>query len=133
MDKLNITDTILDKLGFSEYWDENGTWGGRTLTFSNGTRFRIVEQIEMEDEHEGYGAMSNSEPRYIANHFYFVGWFAIPKTEAKHYELYFLHELYKCIESEYPDCLAEFIAKCKEQNMKPYIDEYLKERGINEA
>jgi hypothetical protein len=68
--KLNITDTILDKLGFSEYQDEHGTWGGRTLTFSDGTRFRII-----------------------------------------------------------PD---EFVAKCKDVNMKPYIDAYLTERGQNE-
>ena len=50
MKRLNITDKILDKLGFSEYWDEHCTWGGRTLTFSNGTRFRIIEQEEMDDD-----------------------------------------------------------------------------------
>jgi hypothetical protein len=86
----------------------------------------------MDDEHEGYGAMSNSEPRYIANHFYFAGWFAMPKSDARHYDLFFLHEMYECIEKEYPDCLDEFIAKCKELNMKPYIDEYLAVRGENE-
>jgi len=133
MRKLNITDTILDKLGFSEYWDEHGTWGGRTLTFSNGTRFRIIEQEEMDDEHEGYGALSGSEATYVANHFYFAGFFAIPKIDANHYDLFFLHEMYECIEKEYPDCLEEFTAKCKGLNMKPYIHYYLTERGQNEA
>lgn len=103
MRKLNITDTILDKLGFSEYWDEHGTWGGRTLTFSNGTKFRIIEQEEMDDEHDGYGVLSGIESTYVANHFYFAGWFAIPKTDAGHYDLFFLHEMYECIEKEYPD------------------------------
>ena len=50
-------DKVLDKLGFSEYWDENGTWGGRTLTFKNGIRFRIIEQGEMDDDTEGYPSM----------------------------------------------------------------------------
>ena len=133
MRKLIITDTILDKLGFSEYWDEHGTWGGRTLTFSDGTRFRIIEQEEMDDEHEGYGALSGSEATYVANHFYFAGFFAIPKIDVGHYDLFFLHEMYECIEKEYPDYIDEFVAKCKDVNMKPYIDEYLTERGQNEA
>lgn len=128
MFKLNITQGVLDKLGFSEYWDENGTWGGRTLTFSNGTRFRIIEQLEMEDENEGYGALSGSQPKYIANYFYFVGWFALPPTKAKSYDLFFLHEMYECIEKEYPDCVDEFVDICKKANMKPYIDSYLEER-----
>ena len=125
MRRLNITGSVLDKLGFSEYWDEHGTWGGRTLTFSNEKRFRIIEQEEMEDENEGYGAMSNSKPTYTANYFYFVGWFAIPKTEARHYNLFFLHEMYECIEKEYPECLDEFVSKCETGNMKTYIEDYL--------
>lgn len=124
MRKLNITDTVLDRLGFSEYWDEDGTWGGRTLTFSNGTKFRIIERDEVDDIYDGYGALSNDEPTYIANHFYFAGFFAIPKKKC-YYDLYFLHQMYECIEEEYPECLDEFINKCKEVNMKPYIDEYL--------
>jgi hypothetical protein len=126
---LNITDRILDKLGFSEYWDEHGTWGGRTLIFDNGTRFRIVEQSEMDDMYEGYAAMSHNEPIYVSNHFYFAGWFANPrKMDTTHYDLFFLHQLYECIEKEYPDCLGEFTAKCKELNMYPYIRDYLAER-----
>ena len=121
MMKLNITETILDKLGFSEYWDEHGTWGGRTLKFGNGTMFRIIEQEEMDDLHDGYG----SKPLYVANHYCFSGWFAIPKIDYMTYNLFFLHEMYECIKKFYPDCLEEFVAKCKELNMKPYIDEYL--------
>lgn len=87
----------------------------------------------MDDEYEGYGALCGSKAIYIANHFYFAGWFAIPKTDARYYDLFFLHEMYECIEKEYPDCIDEFIAKCKDVNMKHYIDEYLTERGLNEA
>lgn len=113
MDKLNITETLLDELGFSEYWDEHGTWGGRTLTFENGTRFRIIEQEEMDDDTEGYG----SNGRYIAHHFYFSGWFAIPKIEAATHDLFFLHEMFECIELNYPDCLPEFTKKCQSLKM----------------
>jgi hypothetical protein len=128
MSKLLITDTILDKLGFSEYWDEHGTWGGRTLAFNNGVRFRIIEQEEMDDDTEGYASFG----RYIAHHYYFAGWFAIPKIDSPNYDLFFLHEMYECIEKEYPDCIGEFVAKCKDLNMKPYIDDYLTERKENE-
>ena len=119
--KLNITSTILDKLGFSEYWDEHGTWGGRTLTFGNGTMFRIVEQCEMDDDEEGYG-----NGKYVANHYYFSGWFAIPNKDAScHYDLFFIDEMCYCIEKEYPECLSEFINKCKKLNMEYYLPEHL--------
>jgi hypothetical protein len=121
--KLNITSEVLDKLGFSEYWDEDGTWGGRTLKF-NTQQFRIAEQEETDDDTSGYGI----DPTYIANHYYFVGWFAVPKIEANHYNLFFLHEMYECIEKEYPDCLEEFHTKCIILNMGRYLHEYLIER-----
>lgn len=127
MRKLNITDEVLDHLGFSEYWNKVGNWGYRTLTFSNGTIFRIVEQDEMEDEYLGYSFLAGGEPTYVAKHFYYRGNFALPEKDwSKYYELFFLHEIYECIKNEYPECTDEFIQKCKEVNMKPYIDEYLK-------
>ena len=119
MRKLNLTDRILDKLGFSEYWDENGTWGGRTLAFKNGVKFRIIEQEEMDDDTEGYG-----DGMYIAQHFYFAGWFAWEKIDGE-CDLFFLHEMYECIEKYYPTCLEEFIEKCKSLKMKIYIDDFL--------
>lgn len=114
MNKLNITSQVLDNLGFSEYLDEHCTWGGRTLTFSNGTKFRIIEQCENEDD---------------SDYFYFVGWFAIPKSDAKYYDLFFLHEMYVCIEECYPNCLEEFINKCDNLKMKSYITDFINERG----
>ena len=127
MSRLPITDTMLNKLGFSEYWDEHGTWGGKTLTFNNGVRFRIIEQKEMDDDTEGYASFG----RYIAHHYYFAGWFAIPEIEGDA-ELFFLHEMYECIEKYYPTCLEEFVEKCKALKMQVYIDEYLSERGVKQ-
>lgn len=121
MKRLNITDKILDKLGFSEYWDEHGTWGGRTLTFSDGTKFRIIDQQEMDDSTEGYG-----EGEYVAQYFYFSGWFAIPNIDSPYFDLFFIHEMYECIKTCYPQCLDEFVSKCKELNMGSYIDQYIK-------
>ena len=126
MKRLNITDKILDKLGFSEYWDEHCTWGGRTLTFSNGTMFRIIEQEEMDDDSEGY----SSDGCYVAAHFYFADWFAITETDKGIFDLFFLHEMYECIEKCYPDCIDEFVSKCKELKMGSYIDDFLKERTL---
>ena len=130
MRKLNLTDTIIDKLGFSEYSDENGTWGGRTLTFKNGVRFRIIDQEEMDDDTDGY-----SNGMYIAQHFYFAGWFAYEKIVDEHnlffvceHDLFFLHEMYECIEKYYPTCLEEFVEKCNDLKMKIYIDDFLLSR-----
>lgn len=126
MKRLNITDDVLDRLGFSEYCDEDATWGGRTLTFTDGTMFRIAEQEEV-NPIDGDALIG----RYVSHHFYFTGWFAIPKTDARHYDLFFLHEMYECIENEYPFCLDEFVNICSKCIMQVYIEEYLSERKIN--
>ena len=128
MDKLNITTTVLDKLGFSEYWDENGDWGGRTLTFTNGARFRIIEQEEKDDEMDGYGY---GKSKYIAHHFYFAEWFAIPKMEGlRSHDLFFLHDMYECLLANYPQCIDEFYRICDDNNMAIYIDSYLKQTNL---
>lgn len=54
---MRITDKLLDVLGFSEYWDNHGTSGCRTLTICKDKYLRIVEVDETEDQNEGYGAM----------------------------------------------------------------------------
>lgn len=126
MKRLNLTDTILDKLGFSEYWDEHGTWGGRTLTFKNGVNFRIIDYDETDDDTDGYG-----DGAYVAQHFYFTGWFATPKIDGDS-DLFFLHEMYECVEKYYPTCLEEFVEKCNRLKMKVYIDDYLLWRCKNQ-
>lgn len=110
--KLNITKDVLDRLGFSEYWDEHGTWGGRTLTFSNGTKFRIIEQLQHDDDPD----------IYVGDHYYFTGWFATPKSDEGHYDLFFLHEMYNCIKEVYPDCLNEFLQLCHDAKMSVYLE-----------
>lgn len=126
MERLNITEKVLDKLGFSEYWDEHGTWGGRTLTFADGTDFRIMELEEMEDDSEGY----ESDGRYVAHRYKFAGNFAIPPLEgdSAYMDLFFLHEMYECIEANYPAYLPEFTSKCVGVRMGSYIDEFLSYR-----
>ena len=119
--KLNITKTILDKLGFTEYWDEDCYWGTRTLIFKNGTTFRIAVFNESNDNSDGY----SQNGRYIAKHYSFGGWIALPVKKARDYDLFFLHEMYCCIKNEYPECLEEFVSKCKMLKMQVYIDDYL--------
>jgi len=101
-----ITDNILDKLGFSEYWDEHCNWGGRTLTFSDGTRFRIIDHEKEDDDGNSLGD----------NYFYFTGRFAIPKIDAAHFDLDYLYQMKDCISQCYPHCLTEFENKI--QNLK---------------
>ena len=99
MEKIEINGDTLDKLGFSEYWDEHGTWGGRTLTFKNGVRFRIIVQ----DDTDEYGYDLGTES------FYFAPWFAIPKKESVD-NFYFetVADMKECIRLEYPECLELF-------------------------
>lgn len=124
MDRLLITSIVLDKLGFSEYCDEDGDWGGRTLTFQNGIQFRIMEQCEIDDDTYGYG-----DGKYISHHYCFGGFFAWPKIEGNiHHDLFFIHEMYECLEKHYPSCLEEFIFKLKALKMYTYIEQFLKER-----
>lgn len=127
--RLNITDTVLDRLGFSDYWDEDATWGGRTLLFLNGTRFRIISVGETNDDTEGY----DINGVYVAAHFSFADWFALPRIDKGSFDLFFLHEMYECLEVCYPDCLEEFVSKCKTLKMGIYIEEFLKERNTNQS
>jgi len=118
-DKLNITDGVLDALGFSDYWDEDGDWGSRILDFENGTRFRIAEMCESDDK----------EGLYVAQCFWFSDWYAIPTLLLEgqgHTDLFFLHEMYECIAKLYPKCLPEFTCRCNKVKMISYIEEYLK-------
>lgn len=115
--RLNITDKVLDKLGFGPYQDGSGDWGTRTLVFNNDVRFEIRELDEKDDDMDGYGGMAGIEGKYCASHFEFDG-----------HELFFLHQMYECIEKYFPSCLDEFVEKCDEMNMKPYIDDFLDHR-----
>ena len=123
IDKLPITSSVLDKLGFTEYDDENGNWGGRSIYFKTGDRIRIGETLETDDEEEGYG----SNPRYIAHHFWFSEWYNHnddSRNKVKDYELHFLHDLYELINIKHPECIPEFLERCYKANMKHYIEEY---------
>ena len=73
----------------------------------------------MDDDTEGYG-----NGIYIAHHFSFDGSFALPQIEGDH-DLFFLHEMYECIQKYYPDCLPEFVEKCDKLKMKPYLESYI--------
>ena len=116
--KLNITDDVLDRLGFSAYWDENGSDGTRSLLFSNNVRFTITEQCQMDDGNEGFG----SDPIYVSNHFaYKTLYLHDDCLKHKEIELYFLHDILNVIKRYYKECKIEFINICKKANMGAYI------------
>lgn len=118
MNKLPLTEDVLNRLGFSEYWDENCTWGGRTIKFSNGDTLRIIQYLVDEDDNYGYGG-----GKYQGEYYSYAGWFDIPKREHKyHGELFFLHELYDLILTVIPNSIDEFINRCKEHKMNYYLN-----------
>ena len=117
MSKLNITDDVLDKLGFGEYMDGTGDYGTRTLVFKNGQAFRIVEQDQKDDDTDGHWTGGI----YLSNKWYFSGSFAIPEIKTKDSDLYFIHEMYNCINQNYPECTEEFYENCKKVKMEKYL------------
>jgi hypothetical protein len=117
LDKLKLTDGVLDTLGFSEYHDSSGDFGTRQLNFSNGQILRIVDLDEKEDDSDGYWYGG----KYQAQHFYFSDTFAIPKNHGQYFDLYFLDDLFNCVKTNYPDSIDEFKELCEAKLMSSYL------------
>jgi len=94
---IKITDDILDILGFTEYWDENGSWGGRILKFKDGQWFQIIQSSE-----DDFGK------EYKEDKYSFAGWFANPKIDCGSYDLETIGDMTNCILEQYPNYLKEF-------------------------
>ncbi len=125
--ELLLTDRVLDRLGFSEYWDEHCTWGGRTITFGDkDVLIRVVDQEEMDDDTEG----NWFDGSHISNHYSYSGWFDIGGNKDDYSDLYFLHQLYEVVKFKCPQYLDEFKERCFKNNMKAYIESY--EKYLNE-
>jgi hypothetical protein len=123
--KLLLTDEVLDVLGFSPYWDEHCVWGIRSLNFENNTHLTLADYEEMFDDTEG----NWHEGTYIAHHFsFYPSKSKLEVNESIDYwgDTFFLHELYDIIEFYYPSQLINFISNCKKNNMKIYIEQYIK-------
>lgn len=108
-----ITDKVLDKLGFSEYWDEDGDWGGRTLIFESGDRLRIIDFGEKDLDDDGH----TSHGKYSPQHYSFNDFFAIPKLSNYTRELLVLSDLKQVVKDCYPKSYDEFIKKCTSLKM----------------
>lgn len=113
--KLNITDGVLDAIGFTDYWDEHCTWGTRRLVFKDLNVFEIIENCEQTCCDNGY-----DEGYYISNHWLFLD------DNYETHELYFLHQMYNIIKKYYPDNIDEFIEKCEKVRMRIYLKNIIK-------
>ena len=127
--ELRITSSVLDKLGFTEYWSGCGEFGERIFGIredpsnENGIYinwYRIVEYDELDyGADAGYGG----EP-----YMYQSQYWSSPFNAKVHRNIYFLHDLYEDISDNAPEVLEIFLEKSKEKgvNMYPYIQSYLK-------
>lgn len=110
---MRITDKLLDVLGFSEYWDNNGQSGCRTLTLPSGKRIRIVDVDETDDIMYGYG-----DPQYHSQYYYWGQTFAVNKVNLPPKDLVMLKDLYDLIKDIHGDeALHEFVQLLKDKNM----------------
>jgi hypothetical protein len=113
--KLKLDDFILERLGFSGYRDGAGDYGTRRLHLID-TTYEMVEYDDMDDLNDGY-----FEPPTYRSSYYIAGF----NEKDTNQRLDFLHELYQAVLnncSDY-DC-EEFVKRCKDNNMLPYIDKY---------
>jgi hypothetical protein len=119
--ELILTDRILDKLGFTEYWAGSGDYGERCFGIKKNENqfehvpYRIVEIDEKDDDCDGYCETRN----YVAQYY------QSPFRAKVHRSIYFLHDLYDDIQDNAPHVLEFFVQKCKENNMYPFIESYL--------
>lgn len=118
--RLPLTCAVLDKLGFEEYWDENCTWGGRSLYFKDGTYIRIMDIEENDDINEGYG-----DTIYMSDHYYYTAWFDNNEDRSIGMDLFFIDDLYDVISVFHKEHIDEFLELCKRENIIFYINEYL--------
>ncbi len=107
--KIELTDDVLEKLGFTEYDDEHCTWGNRRLLFDGDSdewkKLQIIENCESCAEENGYPAQ-----------FVYAEWFDQIRrkpTGGGRMDLTTLYELYICIDIYRPELLDEFKIKLK--------------------
>jgi hypothetical protein len=121
--ELLITQRVLDRLGFGEYWDEHGTWGTRTLSLvsTDVELFILDEQEEMDDDMEGHHVGG----AHVAQTWQ---WNGVRNNKLNSgnsiYQVYFLHQLYDIIAAFYPTKLALFEQKAYEANLARYVLSY---------
>ena len=107
-EEIPLTSTMLDRLG-AEWWGGAGDFCDGAIPLGiKSLRLHLMPE-ELDDSY-GYGT-----PIYQAEHFV-RGSFRGP--------MYFLHELYE--EAVLAGADDEFIEKCKEINLMPFIESYLK-------
>ena len=115
--KLAITEDVLERLGFSDYDDENCTWGNRRLNVRRGLNDKwpdecyVLQIIDYGDFPEDNGAEFN-------DCFYYAGWFELLKQwQTKDgWHLNTVKDLYKIIylyHNEYLHDFKEILKKLK--------------------
>lgn len=110
-----ITDRVLDKLGFSEYWAGSGDYSSRILTFSNDDSLEITDFDEKDDDTDGYTTWGTYQPQHfdICSH--------VNKknmTNNEYYNLVFLEDLHLAIRNHWSNCEQEFVDKCTKLKMQ---------------
>ena len=109
--EINLTDSMLEKLGFAEWWGGSGDNMDSRIHLT-GKSFDIHSIDEKDDEDDGYGF---GKPRYVAYHY----------CDDKWNRLYFLHELYEYIKSgNCKEAMDDFLSRCEKCNLMPYIASY---------
>ena len=111
--RIPLTEDVITKLGFGEYWGDCGDSGTRNLTNPDKPNFglmRIHEVDQKDDACDGYCMIKE----YVANHF----------TTEKFESIYFLHELFDEAEKNFPDAIPLLTGNAKKYNMWFAMESY---------
>lgn len=116
-----LTDSVLDALGFTEYWSGSGEYGDRKLKLGS-TYYMIFEMDPLEDEDQGYSS----------KHVRCPGHFVSDGFETR---LYFLHDMIEDVKARRtPNEYDVFLSLCKQRgvNLGSYLDSYFewKEQAV---
>jgi hypothetical protein len=114
--ELLLTSRVLDKLGFTEYWNGSGYFGTRRLIDkeAHDVFYELFQTDEMDDPTDGYDPYN--PPEYQTQHYCTKDW----------ERMYFLHELYEDFLLRYPDKIEYLTKQIKTCNMYPQLKSYLK-------
>lgn len=103
---LPVTDDLLERLGFTDYDDEHGTWGNRRLRFGDFTRGEYDKWYVLQIMDFGDYPEDNDRPEG----FVYAGWFEYlpPYKTNDGWDINTVRDLYKIIYLYHKQWLPDF-------------------------
>lgn len=111
-----LTDNIMEKLGFSDWWGGSGDFSESVASYGESC-IRMYCNEEKDDENDGYG--------------YSPAWYCPKRYYAPNSGyLYFLHDLVDWVQSNVSESdFLIFLEKCRSANLMPFVNSYFEHKN----